>query len=133
MFQTLSPRDAEQCVTEVVKKSFPFCAYRHYSVKVPLKAGQTMQKDAAQTIALQALGWIAASDELFPVFLAATGASLAELRSRAADPLFLAAVLDFLLQEDAWVLDFCSQNSLPPASLQAARAALPGGTLPHWT
>lgn len=92
-----------------------------------------MQKDAAQTIALQALGWIAGNDDLFPVFLSATGASLTELRTRAADPLFLAAVLDFLLQEDAWVLDFCGQNGVPPTSLQAARAALPGGDLPHWT
>ena len=92
-----------------------------------------MQEEKAQTIALTALGWIAANDELFPAFLAATGASLAELRSRAADPMFLAAVLDFLLQEDAWVLDFCAENSLPPPSLQSARAALPGGALPHWT
>lgn len=92
-----------------------------------------MKDDTAQTIALQALGWIAANDELFPAFLAATGANLAELRERAGDPLFLAAVLDFLLQEDAWVLDFSAQNSLPPTTLQSARAALPGGELPHWT
>lgn len=92
-----------------------------------------MQEDAAQTIALQALGWIASNDDLFPTFLAATGASLTELRDRATDPLFLAAVLDFLLQEDPWVLDFCSQTGLPPANLQSARAALPGGDLPHWT
>ena len=92
-----------------------------------------MQEQAAQTVALQALGWIAANDDLFPVFLSATGASLTELRSRAADPLFLAAVLDFLLQEDAWVLDFCGQNGLPPITLQSARAALPGGALPNWT
>ena len=90
-------------------------------------------KEAAQTVALQALAWIAASDALFPVFLAATGANLAELRHRAGDPQFLAAVLDFLLQEDAWVLDFCGQNGLPPANLLTARAALPGGDLPHWT
>lgn len=92
-----------------------------------------MREDAAQTIALQALGWIAGNDDLFPAFLSATGASLTELRTRAADPQFLAAVLDFLMQEDAWVLDFCGQNGVPPASLQAARATLPGGDLPHWT
>lgn len=92
-----------------------------------------MQKDAAQTIALQALGWIAGNDDLFPAFLTATGASLTELRSRADDPVFLAAVLDFLLQEDPWVLDFCRENGLPPQDLQTARAALPGGDLPHWT
>lgn len=92
-----------------------------------------MQKDAAQTIALQALAWIASNDDLFPTFLNATGASLTELRARAGEPLFLAAVLDFLLQEDQWVLDFCRQNGLPPQDLQAARTALPGGELPHWT
>lgn len=92
-----------------------------------------MKADQAQTIALQALGWIAADDDRFMAFLAATGATLPELRSRAGDPLFLAAVLDFLLQDDASVLDFCAANSLPPASLQSARAALPGGDLPHWT
>ena len=92
-----------------------------------------MTEDQAQTIALQALGWIAAQDELFPAFLSATGASLPDLRTRAADPDFLAAVLDFLLQEDAWVLDFSAANGLPPQSLLAARAALPGGRLPNWT
>lgn len=92
-----------------------------------------MKDDEAQTIALQALAWIAGNDDLFPAFLAATGASFDALRTRAADPLFLAAVLDFLLQEDPWVLDFCQAMALPPASLQSARTALPGGELPHWT
>ncbi len=49
-----------------------------------------MQPEAAQTLALQALGWIAADDEVFPVFLTASGATLGELRARAADPDFLA-------------------------------------------
>ena len=93
----------------------------------------TMKKDSAQIIALQALGWLAADSDRFAAFLSVTGASLGELRARAGDPLFLAAVLDFLLQEDAWVLDFSAANGLPPASLQSARAALPGGDLPHWT
>jgi hypothetical protein len=92
-----------------------------------------MQPEAAQVLALQALGWIAANDEVFPVFLAATGANLGELRSRAADPIFLAAVLDFLLQDDQWVIAFCQAAGHAYTLPQAARAALPGGEATNWT
>lgn len=92
-----------------------------------------MQPDVAQVLAIQALGWIAADDEIFPVFLAATGASMGELRARAADPEFLAAVLDFLLQDDRWVVAFCDAEGHPYTAPQSARAALPGGAVMNWT
>ncbi|CAN1575079.1 Protein of unknown function DUF3572 [Paracoccaceae bacterium] len=92
-----------------------------------------MHEDAATVIALQALGWLAADDELFPVFLGATGAGAGDLRARAVDPLFHGAVLDFLMQEDRWITAFCDQNGLPYTAPQAARAALPGGDVPNWT
>ena len=92
-----------------------------------------MQPEAAQTLALQALGWIAADDEVFPVFLTATGANLGELRSRAADAEFLGAVLDFLLQDDQWVIAFCDAAGHAYTAPQAARAALPGGAVVNWT
>jgi hypothetical protein len=90
-------------------------------------------KDAALVLALQALGWIAADDEIFPVFLNATGAGIAEVRSRASDPEFLASVLDFLLQDDRWVIAFCDAQGHPYTAPQAARAALPGGAVTNWT
>lgn len=89
--------------------------------------------EPAVVLAIQALGWIAADDEIFPVFLAATGASMAELRARASDPEFLAAVLDFLLQDDRWVIAFCDAHGHPYSAPQTARAALPGGAEQHWT
>ena len=92
-----------------------------------------MQPEAAQTLALQALGWIASEDEVFPVFLTATGANLGDLRARAADPDFLAAVLDFLLQDDRWVVAFCDATGQAYTAPQAARAALPGGQVMDWT
>ncbi len=92
-----------------------------------------MQPEAAQLLALQTLGWIAADDEVFPLFLAATGANLSDLRRRAADPDFLAAVLDFLLQDDRWVVAFCDAQGHPYTAPQAARAALPGGAMVNWT
>ena len=92
-----------------------------------------MQKDAAQVLALQALAWLAEDDELFPVFLNASGASVADLRDRAGDPDFLGAVLDFLMSEDRWVIAFCDRHALPYTHPQAARGALPGGSAVHWT
>lgn len=92
-----------------------------------------MQSEVAQVLAIQALGWIAAEDEIFPVFLTATGASMTEMRSRAADPEFLAAVLDFLLQDDRWVVAFCDAEGHPYTAPQEARAALPGGAVMNWT
>lgn len=92
-----------------------------------------MQPEAAQVLAIQALGWIAADDEIFPLFLGATGASIGDLRARAADADFLAAVLDFLLQDDRWVVAFCDAGGHAYTAPQAARAALPGGAELHWT
>ena len=92
-----------------------------------------MQPEAAQVIALQALGWIASQDEVFPLFMGATGAGLSELRTRAADPDFQAAVLDFLLQDDQWVVAFCDAEGHPYTAPQSARAALPGGAVMNWT
>jgi hypothetical protein len=92
-----------------------------------------MSPEAAETLALEALAWLAGNDDLWPVFLGATGAAAGDLRDRAADPAFLAAVLDFLTMDDAWVIAFCDAAGRPYDAPLAARGALPGGALPHWT
>lgn len=90
-------------------------------------------RDAAETLAIEALGWLAADDELFPVFLGATGADATELRARASDPVFLASVLDFVLMNDEWVIGFCRATGRGYGEPMAARMALPGGDVPHMT
>ena len=92
-----------------------------------------MTPDSAETIALQALAWLAGHDELLPVFLGASGASEADLRAGASDPAFLAALLDFLTMDDAWVVAFCDAEGLAYEDPLAARRALPGGGEMHWT
>ncbi|MAM62834.1 DUF3572 domain-containing protein [Maritimibacter sp. UBA3975] len=92
-----------------------------------------MTQDMAETIGLQALGWLAGNEELLPVFLGSTGGDMAELGARAADPEFLGAVLDFITMDDAWVMAFCDQAGLDYAQPLQARAALPGGGQMHWT
>lgn len=90
-------------------------------------------QESAETLALQALAWLAGHEDLLPVFLNATGASESDLRRRAAEPDFLGAVLDFLMMDDAWVIGFCDHAALPYERIMEARAALPGGEQVHWT
>ncbi|WP_102107057.1 DUF3572 domain-containing protein [Oceaniglobus roseus] len=92
-----------------------------------------MQQETAETVALQGLGWIAGNEELLPVFLGASGASLDDMRRRARDPDFLVAVLDFISMDDAWVVAFCDAAGLPYDAPVAARHALPGGAEVNWT
>ncbi|TNJ41825.1 DUF3572 domain-containing protein [Phaeobacter sp. B1627] len=89
--------------------------------------------DQAEVLSLKALSWLAGNDDLLPVFLGASGASLSDLRDRVNDATFLGAVLDFLLMDDAWVMAFCDLEGLPYSALVEARAALPGGEQVHWT
>lgn len=92
-----------------------------------------MNKAAAEILALRALAWIVADDELSGAFLGASGASADEVKTRAADPEFLGFVLDFLLADEAALLAFCEHNGEKPEAPFQARAALPGGDLPNWT
>lgn len=90
-------------------------------------------QDKAETIALQALGWLVGNDDLRPVFMGATGIDENDLRLRAGEAEFLGSVLDFLLMDDAWVVACCDAMALPYDQLMQARAALPGGQQVHWT
>lgn len=86
-----------------------------------------MNRDAAETIGLQALAFIASDDELLPQLFALTGIGADDIRNEASDPDFLAGVLDFLLLEDRRLLDFCETAGLKPQEPKRARQALPGG------
>lgn len=90
-------------------------------------------QETAEVIALQALGWIAGDAELLAAFSGASGVALDDLRTRATEPDFLVAVLDFLLMDDARVIAFCDANGLGYPEPLAARQALPGGAERNWT
>lgn len=92
-----------------------------------------MTPDQAETVALQALAWLAGNDELMPIFLGSSGASLEELGRQAGDPAFLGAVLDFVLMDDAWVVNFCDTAGIGYNLPMQARAVLPGGEAMNWT
>ncbi|MDM7969517.1 MAG: DUF3572 domain-containing protein [Paracoccaceae bacterium] len=91
------------------------------------------EQEQAETLAIQALGWMAGNDEVLGQFMGASGASIDDLRAGAGDPAFLGALLDFLMLEDAWVIAFCDTVNMPYDAPMRARAALPGGAQMHWT
>lgn len=92
-----------------------------------------MKAEQAEAVALQALGWLVAQDDLRDIFLGSTGARADELAERALDTSFQAAVLEFVLMDDAWVVRFCDALGLPYEMPMRALASLPGQALPHWT
>lgn len=91
------------------------------------------KQESAETLALQALSYLLTDEDLLVQFFAASGADAGALRAGAGDPVFLAAVVDFLLAEDARVLGFAAASGHRPETLIVARQALPGGDLPAWT
>lgn len=91
------------------------------------------QQEAAETLALKAVAWLVSQEELRPVFLGASGLSETDLRTRLGEPELLAAVMDFLLMDDAWVISFCDAHGLAYEQIMQARGALPGGAVVHWT
>ena len=90
-------------------------------------------QESAESLALQVLGWLAARDEVFGTFMAHAGADAAEIRSRVGDPDLLGAVLDFLLSDEALLVQFCAEAGIRPETPMQARMRLPGGAVPNWT
>lgn len=93
----------------------------------------TYTQETAEVLGLKMLGWLASNEDLLPVFLGATGANEADVRAGASDPVFLGSVLDFLMMDDAWVVQACDVVGVGYDAPMRARQALPGGEEVSWT
>ena len=82
--------------------------------------------ETSQTIALKALRYLAADEDLLEPFLASTGLLVADLRAGATDSAFLAGILDYFLQNEALLLAFAGASELAPETIVRARQRLPG-------
>jgi Protein of unknown function (DUF3572) len=81
-------------------------------------------REVAEIVAVQALSFIASEPERLGAFLAESGLGPETLRSAAADPQFLAHVLDFVMRDDATVKAFAAASQLHPTNIAAAHQAL---------
>lgn len=86
-----------------------------------------MKRDEAEAVGIRALAFVAGDPDLLPRFLSITGIDAGRIREAAREPGFLAGVLDFVLAHEPTALAFAAAAGLDPASLAAARRALPGG------
>jgi hypothetical protein len=89
-------------------------------------------RDAAEALALHAVAVLVADDRLLSRFFAATGSGMDDLRDRIADPDFLGAVLDFVLEDDATVQTVAKAAGVSQETILVARVKLPGAQL-DWT
>lgn len=98
-----------------------------------LRGNEMTRQESAEMIGLRALGWLAGNEDILPVFLNASGASVGDLAKGATNAAFLASVLDFLLMDDAYIIAFCDAVGLRYTEPMEARVWLPGGEATNWT
>jgi len=87
---------------------------------------QTVSFQDAETLALRALGFLAAEPERLEPFLATTGLGPATLRAAASDPGFLSAVLDHIGGSESLLLEFAGNLGVSPETVARARERLSG-------
>jgi hypothetical protein len=90
----------------------------------PVSAG----REAAESLALHALAWLAASENLLAEFMSVSGLDLPSLRRDAQAPEFLAGVLDFVLADEIRLRQFCQDSEVALDAPAKARTRLSGGT-----
>ena len=85
-----------------------------------------MTRELAETVAIQALTFIAKEPERLGRFLALTGIGPESLRDAAREPNFLLGVLDHLAGEDALLQEFSRASEIAPEIVTRARDLLAG-------
>ena len=79
---------------------------------------------AAETLAVAALTFLASEPEHLGGFLAATGVGPDQIRNAARDPSFLSGVLDHFSGNEPLLIAFAQHQGIDPTEVERARAAL---------
>ncbi|NBN77402.1 DUF3572 family protein [Microvirga tunisiensis] len=87
---------------------------------------KTITFEKAEEIATDVLLHLTRDPELVGRFLAVSGIGPESIRSAAAEPGFLAGVLEFLMGDEPLLLAYCENSGLRPTLIAAARFALVG-------
>jgi hypothetical protein len=91
-----------------------------------MKAPATESRETAETLAIQALAFIAEEPERLGAFLAASGIGPDAIRDAAREPGFLGGVLDHMLGNESLLVAFAGSAGLNPTSIARARRILGG-------
>jgi Protein of unknown function (DUF3572) len=76
--------------------------------------------DHAEHVAIAVLGWLASEPDMLGRFLSLTGVEPSQMRQAISDPEFLSGMLDFIVQHEPTLLDFCAATESQPQEVMAA-------------
>ena len=82
------------------------------------------RREAAETLAVAALSYLASEPEHLGGFLAASGIGPADIRAAARDAELLAGVLDHFSANEDLLVAFARHQDIDPGEIERARAAL---------
>src|SRR5262249_57875428 len=84
------------------------------------------QQEAAEALAIAALGFIAAEPERLGRFLATTGIGPDSIRAAAREPQFLAGVLDHVTGDEPLLRAFAAEHGIDPGEVTRAPDMIAG-------
>jgi uncharacterized protein DUF3572 len=87
-----------------------------------------VNQQSAESIAVAALGFLAAETGRLERFLDLSGLEPRSIRAAAADPQFLAGVLDYIHTNEPLLTAFATSIDTDPTTVERARATLNGRT-----
>ena len=91
--------------------------------------GTEFSRESAEKLAISALGFLAEDPDRLGQFLSVTGIGPDMIRRAAADPSFLAGVLDHVAADEPLLLAVAEHAGVRPQDVERAQAALSGH---HW-
>ncbi len=86
-----------------------------------------MDEVGARDLAAKALIFIAQEPDRIGRFLARTGIGPSEIRARTQDAAFLGGILDYLLSDEAMLIEFAGWAEVDASFVTRCRHLLPGG------
>ena len=95
-----------------------------------MKTGRIQLREMAETLAIQALAFIAEEPERMGAFLSVTGIAPEAIREAARESDFLAGVLEHMLGDESLLIAFADSAGIDPAEVARARGAF-GGKWEH--
>ncbi len=78
----------------------------------------------AEIIALKALKFLASQEKYLLSFLNSTGLSPKDLLEHASNPEILGSILEFLLQNEEKLIDFCKLEDINPSDIASLQEVL---------
>jgi hypothetical protein len=92
----------------------------------PRSSKDRVRREAAETLAVAALAFLASEPEHLGGFLAATGVGPDQIRKAARDRAFLSGVLDHFSGNEPLLIAFAQHAGIDPTEVERARILLGG-------